>query len=69
MYTLYTAYSGGGTVFILEGLTLIKFIYVFIYLFSFVNYGRKPEYPGKTHDFRQSVDFYSFRVRTGFESH
>ena len=31
--------------------------------------GRKPEYPGKTHDFRQSVDFNSFRMRTGFESH
>jgi hypothetical protein len=30
---------------------------------------RKPEYPGKTHDFRQSVDFYSFHMRTGFESH
>jgi hypothetical protein len=31
--------------------------------------GRKPEYPEETHDFRQSVDFYSFRMRTGFESH
>ena len=31
--------------------------------------GRKPEYPEETHDFRQSVDFYSFHVRTGFESH
>jgi hypothetical protein len=31
--------------------------------------GRKPEYPEKTHDFRQSVDFYSFHMRTGFESH
>ena len=31
--------------------------------------GRKPEYPEETHDFRQSVDFYSFRVGTGFESH
>jgi hypothetical protein len=30
---------------------------------------RKPEYPGKTHDFRQSVDFYSFHMRTGSESH
>jgi hypothetical protein len=30
--------------------------------------GRKPEYPEKTHDFRQSVDFYSFHMRTGFES-
>jgi hypothetical protein len=30
--------------------------------------GRKPEYPEKTHDFRQSVGFYSFRMRTGFES-
>jgi hypothetical protein len=29
---------------------------------------RKPE-PGETHDFRQSVDFYSFHMRTGFESH
>jgi hypothetical protein len=31
--------------------------------------GRKPEYAEETHDFRQSVDFYSFHVRTGFESH
>ena len=31
--------------------------------------GRKPEYPEGTHDFRQSVDFYSFHMRTGFESH
>jgi hypothetical protein len=31
--------------------------------------GRKPEYPGKTHNFRQSLDFYSFHMRTGFESH
>jgi hypothetical protein len=31
--------------------------------------GRKPEYPEETHDFRQSVDFYSFHMRTGFESH
>jgi hypothetical protein len=23
----------------------------------------------ETHDFRQSVDFYSFHMRTGFESH
>jgi hypothetical protein len=29
----------------------------------------KPEYPEETHDFRQSVDFYSFHMRTGFESH
>jgi hypothetical protein len=31
------------------------------YLTHPVNFpcGRKPEYPGKTHDFRQSVDFYS----------
>jgi hypothetical protein len=29
--------------------------------------GRKPEYPEETHDFRQSVDFYSFHMRTGFE--
>jgi hypothetical protein len=27
--------------------------------------GRKPEYPGKTHDFRQSVDFYSFHRGLG----
>jgi hypothetical protein len=27
-----------------------------------------PEYPGGTHDFRQSVDFYSFCMRAGFES-
>jgi hypothetical protein len=41
------------------------------YLTHPVNFprGRKPEYPGKTHDFRQSVDFYSFHTRTGFESH
>jgi hypothetical protein len=41
------------------------------YLTHPVNFpcGRKPEYPGKTHDFRQSVDFYSFHMRTGFESH
>jgi hypothetical protein len=31
--------------------------------------GRKPEYPEGTHDFRQSVDFCSFHMRTGFESH
>jgi hypothetical protein len=31
--------------------------------------GRKPEYPEETHDFRQSVDFYSFHMRTGFKSH
>jgi hypothetical protein len=31
--------------------------------------GRKPEYPEETHDFRQSVDFYSFYMGTGFESH
>ena len=31
--------------------------------------GRKPEYPEETHDFRQSVDFYSFHMRTGFVSH
>ena len=31
--------------------------------------GRKPEYPEETHDFRQSVDFYSFHMTTGFESH
>ena len=31
--------------------------------------GRKPEYPEETHDFRQSIDFYSFHMRTGFESH
>jgi hypothetical protein len=31
--------------------------------------GRKPEYPEETHDFRQGVDFYSFHMRTGFESH
>jgi hypothetical protein len=31
--------------------------------------GRKPEYPEETHNFRQSVDFYSFHMRTGFESH
>jgi hypothetical protein len=37
------------------------------YLTHPVNFpcGRKPEYPGKTHDFRQSVDFYSFHMRTG----
>jgi hypothetical protein len=26
-------------------------------------------YATETHDFRQSVDFYSFHMRTGFESH
>ena len=31
--------------------------------------GRKPEYPEETHDLRQSVDFYSFHMRTWFESH
>ena len=31
--------------------------------------GRKPEYPEETHDSRQSVDFYSFHMGTGFESH
>ena len=31
--------------------------------------GRKPECSEETHDSRQSVDFYSFRMRTGFESH
>jgi hypothetical protein len=31
--------------------------------------GRKPEYPEETHNFRHSVDFYSFHMRTGFESH
>ena len=31
--------------------------------------GRKPERPEETHDFRQSVDFYSFHMRTEFESH
>ena len=30
--------------------------------------GRKPECPEETHDFRQSVDFYSFHMRTKFES-
>ena len=30
---------------------------------------RKPEYQEKTHNFRQSVDFYSFHMKTGFESH
>jgi hypothetical protein len=34
----------------------------FFYLTHPVNFpcGRKPEYPGKTHDFRQSVDFLLF---------
>jgi hypothetical protein len=31
--------------------------------------GRKPEYLEGTHDLRQSVGFYSFHMRTGFESH
>ena len=41
------------------------------YLTHPVNFprGRKPEYPGKTHDFRQSTGFYSFHMRTAFESH
>jgi hypothetical protein len=43
-------------------------IYVSIHPVNFPC-GRKPEYPEKTHDFRQSVDFYSFHMRTGFESH
>ncbi len=30
---------------------------------------RKPEYPEKTHDLPQSVDLYSFHMRTGLESH
>jgi hypothetical protein len=34
-----------------------------------LSWGRKHEYPAETHDFRQSVDFYSFHMRTGFESH
>ena len=40
------------------------------YLSHPVNFpcGRKPEYPEKTHDFRQSVDCYSFHMRTGLES-
>ena len=39
------------------------------YLTHPVNFpcGRKPEYPEKTHDFRQSVD-YTLHMRTGFES-
>jgi hypothetical protein len=39
------------------------------YLTHPVNFpcGRKPRYPEKTHDFRQSVDFYSFHMRTGFK--
>ena len=43
----------------------------FFFLTHPVNFpcGRKPEYPEETHDFRQSVDFYSFHMRTGFESH
>ena len=38
------------------------------YLSHPVNFpcGRKPEYPEKTHDFRQSVDY--FHMRTGFKS-
>ena len=31
--------------------------------------GRKPEYPEKTHDLRQSVDLYSFHTRIWFGSH
>ena len=31
--------------------------------------GMKPDYPEETHDFRQSVDFYSFHMRTELESH
>ena len=30
-------------------------------------FGKKPEYPEETHDFRQSLGFYSFHMRTGFE--
>ena len=41
------------------------------YLTHPVNFpcGRKPEYPGKTHDFGRALTFYSFHMRTGFESH
>jgi hypothetical protein len=41
------------------------------YLTHPVNFpsGRKPEYPEEVHNFRQSVDYHSFRVRTGFQSH
>ena len=40
------------------------------YLTHSVNFpcGRKPEYPEKTHDFRQSVDYTFFHMRTRFES-
>ena len=40
------------------------------YLTHPVNFpcGRKPEYPGKTHDFGRALTFYSFHMRTGFES-
>ena len=31
--------------------------------------GRKPECPEETQNFRQNVDFYSFHMRTEFESH
>ena len=34
---------------------------------AYFPYGRKPECPEETHDFRQSVDFYSFHMRTEFE--
>ncbi len=41
------------------------------YLTHPVNFpcGRKPKYPEKTHDLPQSVDLYSFHMRTEFESH
>jgi hypothetical protein len=41
------------------------------YLTHPVNFpcGRKPEYPGKTHNVRQSVEFYSFHMRTGLNLH
>ena len=40
------------------------------YLTHCVNFlcGTKPEYPEEAHDFQQSVDLYSFHMRTGFES-
>ena len=30
---------------------------------------RKPEYQDKTHNFQQSIDFYSFHMSTRFKSH
>jgi hypothetical protein len=42
--------------------SICQLLWALFYLTHPVNFpcGRKPEYPGKTHDFRQSVDFLLF---------